>query len=266
MKFLVGCDPELFVKRDGVFHSAHGLVKGDKKNPFPVKKGAVQVDGMALEFNIHPAESEVEFFMNISSVMNSLRKMVPDYEMVIEPVADFDEKTLKAQPAEALELGCEPDYNGWNLQENLRPDGDVPFRTASGHVHVGWTKDVDPKSPSHFSLCAAVTRQLDFFLGLPSLLFDTDTRRRSLYGKPGAFRPKTYGVEYRVLSNKWLSSPELIKWVYNNTIKGLHSFFKEENYLFEKYEDIQEIINTSDVKSALVIIEKEGISIPSCVA
>jgi len=58
MKILVGCDPELFVKKDGVLVSAHGLVQGSKEHPFRVSKGAVQVDGMALEFNIDPAEDE----------------------------------------------------------------------------------------------------------------------------------------------------------------------------------------------------------------
>lgn len=261
MQFLIGCDPELFVMRDGVFHSAHGLIQGDKKNPFPVEKGAVQVDGMALEFNINPASSNEEFYMNITTVMDSLRKMVPNYEMVAVPVADFDEATIKAQPAEALELGCEPDFNGWMMAENLRPDGEVPFRTASGHVHIGWTNGKDKDDFEHFGLCCAVTRHLDFFLGLPSLMYDNDTRRRALYGKAGACRPKSYGVEYRVLSNRWLSSRKLIDWVYNNTLLGVRSFF-EGQQLEEKYGDIQQIINTSDVKAAMQIIQQENIPVP----
>ena len=261
MNILVGCDPEIFVRKNGVFHSAHGLISGDKKNPFIVPNGAVQVDGMALEFNINPAHSQDEFYMNISSVMETLRKMVPDYEMVAVPVADFDEATIKAQPAEALELGCEPDYNGWEFRENQRPNGDVAFRTASGHVHIGWTNDKDIQDAGYFNLCAAVVRQLDFYLGLPSLVYDGDTRRRSLYGKAGAFRPKSYGVEYRVLSNRWLASKELIDWVYQNTVKGLHEFFKNDNRLFERY-DVQEIINTSNVNEAMKIIKQENIPCP----
>lgn len=262
MKILVGADPELFVMRNGVFHSAHGLIQGDKKNPFPVKDGAVQVDGMALEFNINPAATQDEFYMNISSVMETLRKMVPDYEMVATPVADFDELTIKAQPAEALELGCEPDYNGWSQQENIRPDGNVNFRTASGHVHIGWTNGKDIKDRGYFGMCSAVVRQLDFYLGLPSLVYDGDTRRRALYGKAGAFRPKSYGVEYRVLSNRWLSSKALIEWVYKATQTGLNEFFDNKNYLFQKYGDVQEIINSSDVKAAMKIIEQENILLP----
>ena len=59
-KILVGCDPEVFVAQGGVFKSAYNLIKGDKKNPQKIRSGAVQVDGMALEFNIDPAATENE--------------------------------------------------------------------------------------------------------------------------------------------------------------------------------------------------------------
>ena len=263
MKILVGADPEIFVRKNGVFHSAHNLIPGDKKNPFPVKNGAVQVDGMALEFNITPAGCEQDFYMNISSVMETLRLMVPDYEMVAVPVADFDEAIIKAQPAEALELGCDPDYNGWEGRENVKPNAEVLFRTASGHVHIGWTNGEDIKEPRYFGLCAAMARQFDFFLGLPSLVYDNDTRRRSMYGKAGCFRPKSYGLEYRVLSNKWLANKNLIEWVFKNSITGVKEFFEKENYLFNKYGDIQQVINNSDVDSAMDIIQRENILLPN---
>ena len=32
-QILVGCDPEVFVKQNGIFQSAYGLIEGDKKNP-----------------------------------------------------------------------------------------------------------------------------------------------------------------------------------------------------------------------------------------
>lgn len=253
MQILLGADPECFVRQNGVFKSAHGLIKGDKKNPQKINRGAVQVDGLALEFNIDPAASEDEFCLNIQDVFAAMCAMVPEYEVVATPVAHFDPEYMKAQPKEALELGCDPDYNGWNGIVNPRPDGDRPFRTASGHVHIGWTSDVDSSDGGHVAQACAVVKQMDFFLGLPSLMYDKDTQRRSMYGKAGACRFKSYGVEYRTLSNAWLTSENLMRWVYRAAQKGMQELING-NALCEKYGDIQEIINTSNVKEANAII------------
>lgn len=261
MNILVGCDPEVFVKDNGKFLSAHGMIKGDKRNPFAVPNGAVQVDGMALEFNINPASTEGEFLYNVTDVLNTLKAMVPGYEVVATPVADFDVDYIKAQPAEALELGCDPDYNAWTSKANARPNGDRPFRTASGHVHIGWTEGAKKNSPEHLAQCEAAMRQLDFFLGLPSMQYDPDNRRRELYGKAGAYRPKSYGAEYRVLSNMWLNSEKLIKWVYNNTMLGMQRLINGED-LSAKFGDVQEIINSSNAKEANAIIKAAGIPVP----
>ncbi len=260
----VGCDPEVFVKQNGVFRSAHNLIPGDKKNPHKVDKGAVQVDGMALEFNIDPATNEDEFCINVQEVFNTLKLMVPDYEIACVPVADFDAEYMKAQPAEALELGCDPDFNGWTGGVNDKPNGDRPFRTASGHVHIGWTEGEDVQDPVHYARCCHVAKQMDFFLGLPSLSYDggvNSQRRRELYGAPGCFRPKSYGAEYRTLSNAWLNSEHLMKWVFRNVKDGMNRLVNGE-LLAEKYGDIQHIIKTSDWESAKKILIAENIEVP----
>jgi hypothetical protein len=87
--------------------------------------------------------------------------------------------------------------------------------------------------------CAVLVKQLDSVLFPVSLLWDTDHRRRALYGTPGSFRPKTYGLEYRVLSNKWLVDEGLAAWVYDATIWSMRmlgegTFFGEDDYLQEK--------------------------------
>lgn len=260
MEFLIGCDPEVFVKRNGTFRSAYGLIKGDKKNPLPVRNGAVQVDGMALEFNIDPAATEDQFALNVQDVYNQMKLMVPDYEVVAVPVAHFERDYIRSQPAAALELGCDPDYNGWTGLVNHKPDGDRPMRTASGHVHIGWTNKVDINDPEHQGMCQAAARQMDFFLGLPSLEYDSDLERREMYGKAGCLRYKPYGVEYRTLSNAWLRSERLIRWVYRNAQVGMENLVKG-NILSEKYGDIQEIINTSNLKEARKIMSAEKIEV-----
>lgn len=255
-QILVGCDPEVFVRKNGVFHSAFGLIKGDKKNPQKVNRGAVQVDGMALEFNIDPATSEDEFCINVQEVLNTMTKMVPGFEVVATPVAEFSLDYLKQQPKEALELGCDPDYNAWDSKANPRPDGERPMRTASGHVHIGWDNGADVQDLDHITRCNMVVKQLDFYLGLPSLFYDKETRRREMYGKAGACRYKSYGVEYRTLSNAWLVNRERMAWVYRATVAGVLSVM-EGKTLADKYGDIQQIINTSDLKKAKAIIKAE---------
>lgn len=238
LNVLVGADPELFMTRDGKFVSAHGAIPGDKKNPHKVNKGAVQVDGMALEFNIDPAHNEREFIDNLTTVMGVLKEMVPGYELNAVPVADFDAEVMKAQPLEALELGCEPDFNAWEEgRVNPRPDGKVNFRTGAGHVHIGWGNDFDIGDPNHIEACCMVVKQLDYYLGLGSILYDeAGTRRRVMYGAAGACRFKPYGVEYRVLSNAWLKDEKLMSWVYRMTIKAIDDLM-EGKKPYEYYGD-----------------------------
>lgn len=252
----VGCDPEFFVKQDDNFINALGLVEGTKNNPFPVERGAVQVDGMALEFNISPANSSDEFVWNIEKVLEQLRMMIPsNLEFAMVPVAKFDKKYFEEQPAESKELGCEPDYNGWTGDVNKKPNNKVTFRTASGHVHIGYEGDKTYEDQCNLA------KQLDFYLGLPSIIYDKDKKRRELYGKAGAFRPKPYGLEYRTLSNAWLLNRERMIWVFEQTVRACQDYFKGKR-LFEKYGDIQTIINNSDKRTARDLIKKEGLVCP----
>lgn len=263
-KILVGADPELFVKHNGVYVSGHGLIQGDKAAPYKVDKGAVQVDGMALEFNIDPAEDEEQFITNLDTVMGILAKMVPEHELAADPVAHFTKEYMSTQPAEALELGCEPDYNAWTGKENVKPDAKVNFRTGAGHIHVGVVEGADIGSKDYFQVCCDAVKEMDLFLGLPSLFYDEDAKRRELYGKAGAFRAKSYGFEYRTLSNRWLSSEGLKRWAYKATQNCMKGFLAGER-LADKYAktvDIQEVINSSDKKEASRIIKDAGLLMP----
>ncbi len=233
MKILMGADPEVFVKKNGVLTCAHGLVPGTKAAPHPVKRGAVQVDGMALEFNIDPASNQAEFTRSIRTVLAELRKMVPDYDLEIASSVEFSGAVMDAAPEEAKVLGCDPDYNAYTEEINPAPNPDQRLRTAAGHVHIGWTRDQDPFEVAHYQSCIQLTKQLDAFLGLPACLIDQDCRRRALYGMGGAFRPKPYGCEYRVLSNWWLKSPQYSDWVYSNTKLAIKALLAGK-YLFTR--------------------------------
>lgn len=249
MKLLVGADPELFVSDNGKLVSCHGLLPGTKAEPHRVERGAVQVDGMAAEFNIDPAGDEETFITNLNTVQNALRELLGGRSLEAIPVAHFGHEYIQSQPQEARELGCEPDFNAWlDGAINPKPNVDAPFRTASGHVHLGWKTD-DPC----FDEAIAVTKQMDFFLGLESLFWDDDKERRQLYGRAGCMRPKHYGVEYRVLSNAWLRSEELSRKVFQLAQRGFSALVNGD-MVFERYDNIESVINNSDKEEARRIL------------
>ena len=101
----------------------------------------------------------------------------------------------------------------------------------------------------------------DIYLTLPALFKDNDLRRRELYGKPGSFRFKDFGVECRALSNFWIHSEEDMTWVWEQTIKAVNCVLDgEADVLIEAYsEQVREAINNVDLKLAndiLLIIKK----------
>lgn len=264
-QILLGADPEMFVKMGGKHVSGHNLIPGDKAHPHKVDKGAVQVDGTALEFNIDPASSEQEFVTNLDTVMSTLRSMVPEHELVADPVAYFTEDYMSTLPPEALDLGCEPDFSAWTGDVNVKPDVNATFRTGAGHIHVGVVEGEDPTNKDFYDVCCRAVREMDVWLGLPSLFFDEDVKRREMYGKAGAFRPKAYGFEYRTLSNAWLRDKNLMSWVYKASQSCMGRFMSGGESLADRYSksvDLQEVINTSNKNEASRIIKDAGLIMP----
>lgn len=219
--FTFGCDPEGFIfdTKKELYVSAAGLIPGTKESPHPVEGGAVQVDGMAAEFNTEPVSTFRDFNANIEKVIKQLTAMLPEnHELRFVPSVVFDKKIFDASPEDAKELGCTPDFNAWEGCPNPPPcDPDNPYlRTGSGHLHIGWPNAPDDiNNEQHVMNCRDLVKQLDWFLGGWSVKIDTDATRRKLYGKAGACRYKPYGVEYRVLSNFWVTSRDRRLAVWN---------------------------------------------------
>ena len=257
----VGADPEFFVRRGIHYISGHEFECGTKQKPMKTAHGHVQVDGVALEVNVNPANSREAFIYNVRSGIADLRDIVKhkQADVIATPSAFFGNKKLSSYPEEARKLGCTPDFNAYTMKMNPRPDAETPFRTGSGHVHIGWCEDVTAHSRMHMGMCSQIVKQLDYYLGLPSLLWDKDSRRRQLYGKAGAFRPKSYGVEYRVLSNAWIDTDKLIGWVYDRTIAAFKDL-ANGNDLYEKYGDIARKViddNTVDWRKSFPAVARE---------
>lgn len=246
-----GCDPELFLKdRNGNYIPACGLVGGTKKRPKKIDKlgHAVQEDNVMVEFNIPPAKSEDAVVASVTHVLDYLSKTLPQFELSIDASADFSLDELKKHP-KAFEFGCDPDYNAWKEEINESPSINTTIRTCGGHIHVGY-------SGANITNQIALIKAMDLFLGVPLVEMDPDTVRKSRYGKAGAFRPKPYGVEWRVGSNFWIKTPELIRWAYRNTMRAIE-YLNSGNMVSEELgNEIQHIINTGDVAGAKFLAHK----------
>jgi hypothetical protein len=248
LKLTFGVDPELFLKEHGKFISGHDLIPGTKAEPHLVRGGAIQADGVACEFNTFPVSTADEFVEVIGIVRGEMSRIVLDnaegqgrtgLEFVAEPTAIFDKEYFDLLPEEVKMLGCTPDMNAWTGKLNYPPSTFEPFRTGGGHLHISWLDGatVDPNDPEHINLCRDIVKQLDVTLFPKSEVWDTDRKRRELYGSKGAFRPKSYGVEYRPLSNAYLRSDELIRRVFNIAESATRMLLEDGIRLYEEYEE-----------------------------
>jgi hypothetical protein len=242
---LLGCDPEVFLfnPESQEFVSSVGLIGGSKDFPRPINDegDAVQEDNVTVEFNTPPCPTVEMFIEHINKNKEWIRSRAAELglEVRIVPSAKFSEAQLSTP--EAQTFGCEPDFNAWMWgMENPHPETeDKSLRSCGGHIHIA-LKDTD----NHI----AVVQAMDLFVGCQMLEFDDDMDRRKLYGKPGAFRKKSYGVEYRTASNRWIESDELIRWVWDQTEKAVEFARSGKGFTQEQGEKIQRCINESSLE------------------
>jgi hypothetical protein len=266
-KFTIGCDPEFIMreKRSGNLISAIPHVRGTKHNPMPLPLGGnIQRDNVAVEIATDPTDSAAGFVGNIKATLSEAIKTLPEeVELIAEVSAHFPEDQLQHPEAEAF--GCDPDYCAWECAENEKPcpvGENYTFRSFGAHIHVGTTGKDENTFLLDFNGKIDMVKAMDCFHGIISTVLDSGEKsiaRRKLYGKPGAHRPKDYGVEYRVLSNYWLKSPVTVMLMYNLTSDALDQV--REGIISQLIEEIgkDNIHNTimnGDIKAAMEIIDK----------
>ena len=270
MTITIGADPEFFLGRGTDLRSSIDLVGGSKAIPKPLGRDGffVQEDNVAVEFNIPPAETLEQFVESIEWSLKTISNQVKPMGLTPLYLASALFPPNELRDARAQMFGCDPDYNAWtsvdedNPRINPRPQAaHKRLRSCGGHVHVGY-----PQSSGINRL--RLIRLMDLYLGVPAVFMDSDVSRRELYGKPGAFRPTDYGVEYRVLSNFWLKSVDYMKWVYEQTMRavllaqafGPHAegtnTFTDFMETFDLCDDIQTCINKGDTNLAHILITK----------
>ncbi len=246
----LGTDPEVFLNdKKGKIISSIGIIEGTKNEPSPIGNGChIQTDNILTEYCIPPCSTPEEMYNYIQYCFDYTNKKVEEKGLSVKVLASADINPDQLNSDEAKLFGCSPDFNVWLQNINLPPDNNTNLRSCGGHIHIGYSNPNEVTSEE-------IIRALDLFLGVPSMQIDKDTERRKLYGKAGAFRFKDYGVEYRVLSNFWISDINNIGWVFEQVNRAVEFLNKGNSALTDK-DDIVKAINNNDKEAQEHLIQK----------
>lgn len=253
----IGTDPEgwLYHKERKEFFPIIGLLGGSKEEPLLItdEGHAVQEDGCGWEFNIPPVTSLKDFKEACSLCLEHIQEIVGnEYALVIQPSVEFAAKYLRSKKAN--EIGCSADMDAYLLDYLPAPKLNSNYRYAGGHIHIGWENPTWDDS-------IALTHWLDLYLGIPFTLIDQDDNRKRVYGTAGRIRTKEYGVEYRTLSNLWLSDELLTNTMWEQVHLAIDAFRQKGNFLQTSglHLQIQDAINTNNENKLKDLITSYGI-------
>lgn len=243
MQMQLGSDPEWLVR-----NKTSGEVR-----PFKQLEGEIirsgttsfYEDNVLVEGAHAPASSREQWIREILNLKLTINTYLNAHELELhdQVTAEFQDYQL-----DMCEKGrvffCNPDFNAYTGKANPTPNPEGNLRSAGGHVHVSTELDK-----------IKVVTALDYTLGIPSILMDSGgSERRKLYGKAGSYRPKKYGVEYRVLSNFWTVDENDIAWVWDTVERTLGDL---DHYVAKSHlSDARSIIDTNDYSKAMEIVHE----------
>ena len=244
----IACDPECFLydRESNTIVSAIGKFATKK-----IGRVSIEVDNVLAEFQIEPTDDRTTFIIRVKRGIQAIRDE-SGMDVCIKSSHEFTKQYLKSLPPKAYVFGCNRDMNAYTEGLNPKPNPYTNTRTAGGHLHI----DMPDKG---LEGRAMLVKLCDLYLGVPSVLLDSDRARRRMYGKAGAFRRKQYGIEYRTLSNFWLRDEKLMGWVYDQVRVAL-DMSEYVNKL--PYAKIRECIDTSNVVLANRLITQHRIQMP----
>lgn len=193
--------------------------------------------------------------LGLQTVQYHARKFDPKAKLSIQNTVELSQTLVEDATDDQIRFRCTPSYNVYREHDDPTPDPrKYRFRFAGGHLHIGLPRRVTAP------IYAEIVRALDGVLGVAgvSLAAGIDSpERRKMYGKCGEFRLPKHGIEYRVLSNFWLSHPaishlvfELMRLTVQFAISGLYRTCWETEQA-----KTREIVNTNDIEGARAIIK-----------
>jgi len=160
-------------------------------------------DGVCLELNIKPARTPYLAYARIHAAYDDYNRRLQGHRYSLKTGSQhtFKAAALKSAPSDVNEIGCAVDYDAYSdTPEEPRAIDDIKklydknIRFAGGHVHLGYPPNNIPKW--------VVARLIDLFT-CPYRPYSTENNRLYTYGRPGLYRPTSYGIEYRTPCPIW---------------------------------------------------------------
>lgn len=215
----IGCDPEFFFKQNGEivgaekFLSKNGLEAGVKMSKFII-------DGVQAELN--PKQSYCRAYLGneiaacFKTLKKELKKKGKGFSCDFSQAIEISKKHLDELADQSKIFGCAPSKNIYKNVSGIKIDAVDPSkyltRAAGGHIHIGKYENADV-ADAFAKDHERVVEMLDIICGNTCVLVDrnpANKERRKLYGKAGEYRLPEHGLEYRTLSNFWLTSYPLM--------------------------------------------------------
>lgn len=192
----------------------------------------------------------------LKSILDAARAKDPLAKFTLRNVVELPDDLLKSATAAHINFRCTESYNVYGDEGEAIADARLyKYRASGGHLHLG-----PPRNLTAPGIEQAV-RGFDAILGVAGVSLaagiDNPERRRT-YGRAGEFRLPAHGIEYRVLSNFWLSHPAIAHLVFDLarvTLRFTQSGFYSIGWLAPEQE-VRDVINNCDVFGAQKILRR----------
>lgn len=244
----IGADPEFFfVDKDNEVVPAKCLLSSGLD-------GIVE-DGFQVELHPDPSACRQLFANALNNQLGIAKDLAKrnGLKLSTKVAMRVGDKPWKMLSQDERRFGCSPTSN---IHENTKRVTGVRerWRSCGGHIHLTLPNRLKSNPTKVVSV-------LDIVLGNTMVLLDRDdgniTRRKN-YGRAGEYRSKSYGLEYRVLSNFWATRYVYLSMVFalaRNALGLVESGLDKELLKRVDFKKVRKAINNNDKDLALETLQ-----------
>lgn len=274
----LGCDPEFFFKFKGEIVGAEkfiptkGLTAMQDSRGFGSTQSKFIIDGVQAELNPRPDQCRANLANEIAACFKTLyeelKKRGNDVTADFSRIVEISKENLMQLDEKSRMFGCAPSKTIYKTKAGVKIADVDPteyrVRAAGGHIHIGTV----PFSGYENRIERALTTDhkktvamLDLICGNTCVLVDRDPgniERRKVYGKAGEFRLPAHGLEYRTLSNFWLTAYPLMSMAFGMARLAVqivadpnHEMLINEFTNKVKAKNVRDAINNNDFDLAM---------------